>query len=202
MAKKGKPFDPTMREHHPAVQCVVGITQSGKSTYIIGILDKWRRFGGHSLAIDGACPDPPEPKHIARWASVWTPEPPETLPPLVTLVVCDETQKFLTNSKKDFPIFRECVFRGQHIRPHGVSCVLGAQRPMNIVPDAWSQAQRWVIFLTTHYDDLERIRHLPHMGTAIGKIALQMIPRLPTGYAVVVDQRDGIILPVVKEWAK
>jgi hypothetical protein len=54
------------------------------------------------------------------------------------------------------------------------------------------------VFRTQLDADLERIGELP--GVTAGH--LELIPRLPTGCAVVWDDRDGVYVPWVPEWQR
>lgn len=190
-----KPLDLLMLDRHPAVQLFAGLTQHGKTTLMNWIIDNWP---GVSIAVDAVCPDPPLPKHIAAHASSWVEAPPEQWPASVSLVACDEVTIHLTAARSFNPAMREAVFRGQHTGLYGVSALLGTQRAASLDISARSQAQRWYIFRTVEQADLEIFRRLPWMT----ETAMQMIPKLPPGYAVVHDLRDGLYLPRVAEWAQ
>ena len=192
-------FQPTMQDRHPWVQVVLGKAQSGKTTYMNLVLQLWRRqVKGLSLAIDRNCTDPPQWKHLARWSNAWTADVPATLDKAVTLLACDEAAAYLGAGgiRGKFPVLEAAVFRGQHTGRWGLSCLLGTQRAKHIHPDVWSQAKRVVCFRTIDANDLQRIQDLAGMTD----LALRMIPRLPPGYAVVWDERDGLFYPYVPEW--
>lgn len=192
-------FDPLMRDRHAWVQVVVGKAGSGKTCYMNLVLALWRQvMGGHSLAIDAVCPPRPSPKHLAYWASCWTPEPPQTLHPEISLVACDESQRFLGSGglRGGSVVLQNITFRGRHTGRYGTSALLGTQRAKHIHPDVWSQAKRVVCFRTIDSHDLERVADLAGMTDE----ALKLLPSLPPGYAVVWDEQDGIYYPWLPQW--
>jgi len=195
-------FDPIMRDRHPWTQCVVGQSQSGKSTYVNRCLQLWGELGRRSLSIDAVCPRVPQEKgkHIAGWATGWC-LPDElrhggTIPPSVSLLALDEAALCFTPARSEFVAVRNAVMRGQHHGLNGISTILATQRATQLHRDAWDNCKRWVIFHTTGSLDLERIADLPHMTAA----ALEQIPYLPVGYAVISDEKEGLFLADVAQW--
>ena len=195
-------FDLCMQEHIDArgavIQIVIGQNGSGKSVYAQEVL---RRSKGLSLAIDDVCFGKPSPKHISYYADLWTDSASirslEKFDPRVKLLAADEAALFLPSvggRKADWPCVQDALYRGRHL---GLSLVLCVQRPTKLDRGAWTQAQRYVIFRTDERD-LEPIEGLGGMTQA----ALRMIPQLPPGYAVVVDQFDGLFYPEIPEWRK
>lgn len=192
-------FDPLMRDRHAWVQVVIGKAGSGKTSYMNLVLALWRHtLGGHSLAIDAVCPPQPGPKHLAFWASCWCTEPPAALPVEISLVACDEAQRFLGSGglRGGSKVLQDITFRGRHSGKYGVSALLGTQRAKHIHPDVWSQAKRVVCFRTIDQHDIERVADLAGMTDA----ALQLLPHLPPGYAVVWDEADGLYYPWIPAW--
>lgn len=192
-------FDPIMRDRHAWVQVVIGKAGSGKTSYMNLVLSMWRQLmGGHSLAIDAVTPPQPTAKHLAYWASCWLPEPPEALHPAISLVACDEAQRFLGSGglRGGSKALQEITFRGRHTGTFGCSALLGTQRAKHIHPDVWSQAKRVVCFRTIDQHDIERVGDLDGMTPE----ALAMLPHLPPGYAVVWDETTGLHYPYIPEW--
>jgi len=198
-------FDPTRSSRDAHVQVVLGMPGHGKSTYICKVLQEWSKRGarGISLAVDGVCPDKPEPhgKHIAGWATHWCrPEALKdlaALPEQISMVACDEAALCLSTGRTDFRIMEQLIRRGRHTGPHGVTLLLGTQRVVDPrLAEAWTNAQRVVIFRMRGPNELERISKLAGMTQE----ALERIPHLPPGYCVVWDIDEGLWYPWVKEW--
>lgn len=195
------PYDILMNDRWPSLCVVAGMAQSGKTTYMQRLLQMARAAGRKSLAIDQVCTNPPQQKHLARYADVWTASIPDALPPDVSLVVCDEYARLRQELGADrHPLMQDIICRGQHTQLHlgGVKGVLGTQRPVDLGRPLVSQAKRWVIFRLRDARDLEYVRELPGMTGQ----ALEYLPKLPPGYAVVLDERDGLYMPWVDEWQR
>ena len=187
---------------HPGLTLVAGQAQSGKTSFMNWLLAGWRTAGprgGHTLALDSVCGDPPTPKYLAAWADYWCDVEPARIPAEVSLVACDEASTFLRSSQRLSPVMYDLAKRGQHMNDGaGVSAVFGSQRITDIPTDVRGQAKRWVIFRIISVPDLE---WLGRNVAGIEEHHLQMLPMLPPGYCIIIE--DGrVYTPHVDEWAE
>ena len=181
------PYVQNIVDLHPGVHFFLGQAQSGKTTLMQWVLSQWP---GHSLAVDSVCTDPPAQKHLARYATWWAEELPELLPPGTSAVACDECVDYTKEMDRDELMF-QLVRRGQHQKPHGVTALLGSQRPMDIGTDAWGQAKTITVGRLMGESDLRRVASLP----GVTKDIVSNLPQLQPGWFVVWHQSGRIELP-------
>ena len=181
------PYVQNIIDLHPGVHFFLGQAQSGKTTLMQYVLSQWP---GHSLAIDCNATDPPAKKHLARYGTWWAEEMPAQLPPGVSAVASDECVNYTKELPRDELMF-QLVRRGQHQLPHGVTALLGSQRPMDIGQDAWGQAKTVTIGRILGAPDLQRLATLPGMTRDI----VARLPTLEPGWFVVWHQSGVIELP-------
>ena len=188
------PYVQNIIDLHPGVHFFVGQAQSGKTTLMQYVLSQWP---GHSLAIDSESTEPPADKHLARYGTWWTETLPKQLPPGISCVGCDEcagyTKEMDEQAKPGEPghMIYQLVRRSQHQKPHGITSLLGSQRPMDIGPDAWGQAKTITIGCLFGQSDLQRIASLRGMP----KELVGWLPTLEPGWFVVWHKSGRIEAP-------
>ncbi len=188
------PYVQNIIDLHPGVHFFLGQAQSGKTTLMQYVLDQWP---GHSLAVDRNSTNPPAAKHLARYGTWWSEKLPDALPPGTSAVACDEcaeyTKEMDEQAKPGEPghLIYQLVRRGQHQLPHGVTALLGSQRPMDIGMDAWGQAKTVTIGKIIGDSDLRRVASLP----GVSREMVAWLPHLKPGWFMVWHESGRIELP-------